>query len=568
MSKERRRRYGSFYTPPPVAEALTRWAVRSGDDTVFDPSYGGCAFFEAALKVLDGLNCESSACHIYGVDLDEHAKGFLTPLLERGAAPDQFIESDFFDVAPDAFAVAPFSAVVGNPPFIRYHRIPPESKERAVAALARDGWAISGRSSFWAYFLLYAIRFLKPGGRLAMILPGAFLQTDYAEEVRTLLTGAFRTVYLFPIQERLFEDTDEEAVAVCAEGAHDPGPAPVIRVGEVANAQGLACALAAPLHHTRPFEPKQNAGGWLRALLPPDAAALYDNVAGSDGVVRLRDVVVPRIGVVTGNNQYFILNEVGREREGLPREMLRPVVRKLAHLPGLIATAEDVSARIARGDRALLFVPPGNGPLPKPVRAYIERGEAEKVHDAYKCRIREPWYVVPHTETPPAFIHCMTAAWPRIVVNQSGATCTNNIVRLDWRPSLPLTGSEQYTGPQAWYPLALGILSTLSQLSAELVGRSYGGGILKVEPGEMARLAIPLLPHNVAVEIAPRADALLRAGRPQQASTLVDDALASMNVLFAGRNLQALRQARNALFMRRRQHRRDASRIVASYQPP
>src|SRR3954468_17771889 len=33
--------FGSFYTPEPMAASLVDWAVRTADDTVLDPSFGG-----------------------------------------------------------------------------------------------------------------------------------------------------------------------------------------------------------------------------------------------------------------------------------------------------------------------------------------------------------------------------------------------------------------------------------------------------------------------------------------------------------------------------------------------
>ena len=557
------RTYGAFYTPEDVAEALTRWAVQDASDTVFDPSYGGCAFFSAALRVLRDRGCPSPERQIFGVDRDPTARSYVEPLVSDGALPSQFIDRDFFRVAPAEFEDGPFSASVGNPPFIRYHRIDPESKAEAVARLAESGWSISGRASYWAYFLLYAVRYVKPGGRLAMLLPGAFLHTEYAGAVRDQLARAFKTVYLFPIRDRLFEETQEEVVAVCAEGAHRPGPSPEIRVGDVEGALELARALRSPEDHSRPFVPRRDGGGWLRALVEPESIGAYDRIAGGDGVIRLGEVAVPQIGVVTGNNGFFLLSEEERTSRQLPRDAFRPVIRRLAHVPGLYATENDVRELVKGGRRALLLSPSAES-VDKALKAYLDEGEAAGVPKAQKCRTRTPWYVPKHTETPPAFVHCMTASWPRIVVNESVATCTNNVVRLSWRsdPELPTRNDDE---PLTWAALALGALSSLSQLSAELVGRSYGGGILKVEPTELKRLAVPLLPGRMVEKVASEVDDLLRKGCPARATAVVDKAVLSTTADFSEQDLALVREARNALFLRRRQHREDAGRIVEAY---
>jgi hypothetical protein len=571
MTPERRRELGSFYTPLPVATALARWAVRRADDTVLDPSYGGCAFFNAAMVALDEAGATVPARQIYGVDVDPGAKGYLPPLLRAGAEPSQFVESDFMEVTPCDFPTARFSTVIGNPPFIRYHYIPRNAKAVAIKALNNQGLSVSGRASYWAYFLLYSAHFLEEGGRLAMILPGAFLHTDYAVGVREQLSRLFKTVYVLPIRERLFEHTDEEAVVVCGDGAHLPNEE--VRVGDVEGTEALATVLSDLDRHTRPFAASGDVGGWMRALLSPEQERLYDDLANADGVVRLRDVAVPRIGVVTGNNGFFVMSPDERDRREIPAEWFKPVVRKLAQLPGLIATDDDIDSHLSGETRSLLLTIAKGDHVPSPLQTYLDEGEQNGVDGAHKCQIRDPWYSVPHTETPPAFMHCMSASWPRIVVNRSRATCTNNIIRLDWpeagrHPSL--FGPERTREEDPWLPLALGMLSSLSQLSAELVGRSYGGGILKVEPGETSKLLVPLLPDRIAADLAPRVDTMMRAGDGHLATEAVDRALSEHTPWLTDRALGEIREARNLVFLRRRQHRADAARIsdLYSHSPP
>ena len=45
------------------------------------------------------------------------------------------------------------------------------------------------------------------------------------------------------------------------------------------------------------------------------------------------------------------------------------------------------------GPATLLFRPPENRPLPR--TAYIDAGKTLKVDEAYKCRVRSPWWRVP-----------------------------------------------------------------------------------------------------------------------------------------------------------------------------
>ena len=264
--------------------------------------------------------------------------------------------------------------------------------------------------------------------------------------------------------------------------------------------------------------------------------------------------VKTRIGVVTGNNNFFILSREEQERTGISNECFKPIIRRASHLTGLSIRDKDLESITANGSKSqLLVVDTAESELPEPLQAYIQQGQEMGVSNAQKCRARQPWYAVPHTFIPPAFMPCMVAAWPRVVVNQSQFTCTNNILRLLWKDECP---------EGDWVRLALGTLSSLSQLSAELVGRSYGGGVLKLEPNELAQLTVPLVPVETCEELASHVDSLLRQRKFAEATEAVDVVLQVENIGLSAAMQEQIRQARNQLFLRRRQHRRDAQEIL------
>jgi adenine-specific DNA-methyltransferase len=544
-----------FYTPQNVAQLLTDWAVVHAQARILDPSYGGCAFLNAALSTLTRVGSPSPGRQIFGVDIDHAAEKYLSDLIDAGADRQQFINLDFFDVEPDYFGRPRFDAVVGNPPYIRYHDIPERLQERAEIRLAEFGIRISGRASYWAFFLLYSIQFIRPGGRLAMVLPGALLHTNYATNVRELLIRNFAKVTIYLLQERIFDGTQEESVILCAEGAGEPNT--VVHINQASTVEELAQAFTAPSQQARVVNGEEGDGGWLRALIDGESLEAYDEAAEAPNVIRLGDWAEPRIGVVTGNNDYFILSQSERQERGISESYFIPVIKRPAYVRGLFATNRNLR-QIAEGGKDYLLLNPPQEPrrMPKALREYLKEGKKAGVHLACKCESRDPWYVVPQTYVPDAFIPCMSASWPRIIVNRSHYTCTNNIIRLSWNERRPNAD---------WTRLALGTLSTFSQLSAELVGRSYGGGVLKLEPTELTRLAIPLVPPGVSPTLARRVDELLQQNRPGAATEAVDSAILETSDRFSKVKLKLLRAARDKLFMRRRQHRNDSRRIVEAY---
>jgi adenine-specific DNA-methyltransferase len=542
----------AFYTPEKVAQILTDWAITDAKNLVLDPSYGGCSFLNASFTTLLKKGSQKPEKQIFGVDIDPTAKKHLTDLLAAGAAPQQYINKDFFEIDIDHFGGQPFDVIVGNPPYIRYHDIPEDLQRRAEMRLTQFDMRISGRASYWAFFLLYSMNLLRSGGRLAMILPGAILHTDYSAHVRELLINRFEKVTIYLLQERIFDGTQEESVIICAEGANRRNKA--VYVNHVSTVDELNKAVENAQRSDRTVQGKEGDGGWLRGFTDSRSLEIYDELTEAPQVVRLGEWVETRIGVVTGNNNFFIISQDERKQRDIPEKYFVPVIRRPAYISRLAATNRDLRLIERQGkDFLLLNPPPKLWQMPKSLRKYIEQGEEAGVHLAWKCKSRKPWYVVPHTYIPKAFIPCMSASWPRVMVNRSNYTCTNNIIRLSWKERRP---------PTDWTRLALGTLSTLSQLSAELVGRSYGGGVLKLEPTELTHLAVPLVPQDVRQALALEVDNLLRQNKQAEATNAVDKVLIDAYPNLSRKKLALLRSARDRLFLRRRQHRNDADKII------
>jgi adenine-specific DNA methylase len=550
MFNPNKKKLASFYTPRDLAQVLTDWAIMDSHSTVLDPSFGGCAFLYAALESLKKKGNKTPGAQVYGVDIDPDAKNYLKPLFESSANPDQFVISDFFNVTPAGLKQDLFDAVVGNPPYIRYHNISDEAEIRAAKCLNEYDIKISGRASYWAYFLLYSMQFLKRGGRLAMILPGALLHTDYSEKVRDLLKGFFRDVTIFLLEDRVFDSTQEESVLVFADGAQEPHQR--LRVGAVSKISDLPKALINGHATTKIITHSKVDGEWLRALLESEVLSIYDEIAESDGFVRLGELVNIRIGVVTGNNNFFILSDDERKKLRIAKKYTIPIVRRPAKLKGLSVTDSDLNTIDTKQRNRLLAIKPDQA-IDDHLREFFFAGEKLGISQATKCRDRKPWFSVPETFVPHAFVPCMFASWPRLVINKSTYTCTNNILRLIWKePKLC----------EDWLKLAVGTLSTFSQLSAELVGRSYGGGVLKLEPKELARLVVPLVDADIAMLISPKLDSLLRDGKLMEATQLVDATLVEAQIGLTAYSISKLRIARDFLFIRRRHHRKDVEKIL------
>src|SRR5712664_2169340 len=190
---------GQFFTPDTVASALVKWVVRKAQDRLLDPSCGDGQFL---------------ACHrrAVGIEIDpENAAG------ARQRAPGALIHSgDFFVWAERT--IERFDAATGNPPFIRYQRFAGETRERALKMASRLGARFNGLSSSWAPFLVVTASLLRPGGRIAFVVPAEIGHATYATPLLECLCQHFERVGVVALREKLFPELSEDAWLLYCDG--------------------------------------------------------------------------------------------------------------------------------------------------------------------------------------------------------------------------------------------------------------------------------------------------------------------------------------------------------------
>jgi adenine-specific DNA-methyltransferase len=204
---------------------------------------------------------------------------------------------------------------------------------------------------------------------------------------------------------------------------------------------------------------------------------------------------------VTGSNEFFVLRGQEVEDLGLAAYTV-PLVSRSVQLSGARITGAEWQALSAAGGRVhLLHLAPLDGAaLAPPLARYVAGGESRGLHQGYKCSIRAPWYAVPAVWVPDGFVFRQIYDFPRFVRNAAAATSTDTIHRLTCTADPEAVIENAYTH--------------LTAASAEIEGRSYGGGVLELEPTEAERLLVPAR-LEAALPLA-ECDRLVRAGRLAQ----------------------------------------------------
>lgn len=534
---QQRKQRGAFFTPGPITRFIAGWAVRSPQDRVLEPSAGDAGFLVAAVDGLRAL-APGRECtpQVDGVEIHPHSARCGRRRVREAGGAASILERDFFLVDP-----APqYDAVIGNPPYIRYQGFTSESRARARRAALRAGVALTGLASSWAAFTVHSSLFLKRGGRLGLVLPAELLSVNYASPVRKFLFESFRRVELVLFEEQVFPEAEADVVLLLAEG-YGEGPTDHAVIRQARNADELGSLGAG-----QDWVPPDPAGKWTGSLVTADALAPLSRLLRGGMFAGLQQWGETTLGIVTGNNKYFALPPRRVEELGLTgRDLLRVSPPGSAHLRGLSLTG-GMLARLGRAGKATSLFYPAH-PLSPAARSYIEAGHKAGVDTAYKCRVRKTWYQVPVIEPADLLLTCMNADTPRLTTNHARAHHLNSV------HGVYLADEHRGLG-RALLPLAS--LNSLTLLNAEMVGRTYGGGILKIEPREADVWAMPTpaLVSERARELAAvkdKAARLLRSGRLMDAVDVVDEVLLRAPGHVSAGEIGAVRSAHAALTQRR-----------------
>jgi adenine-specific DNA methylase len=488
---------GGYYTPAPLARFLAGWVGAAGP-RLLEPSCG------------DGLvlrEFDRGAAAV-GIEIEPDEA-------ERAAAANPgatVVEGDFFKWFAAEGRPGTWDGVAGNPPFIRFGAWSDPVRSRALRQMREAGLRPSRFTNAWVPFVVAATQALREGGRLGLVVPAELLQVGYAAELRAFLVDRFRELTAVTFTRLVFDGVSQEVILLLGEAG--PGPA-AIRVVQVEDADSLpevdelaGLPQAPALEH--------DSEKWTKYFLPPDSIRLLRAVRPT--LPRLGDLADVDVGLVTGRNQFFVMRPSEGEARSLGR-YLAPLVSKSAQLRGTRLDGDDLE-RLRHADEhcAVLALSADAVAAERasdagdPLLAYLASGEADRVHEGYKCSIRRQWWVVPLQWTPDAFLLRQIYDGPRLVANLAGATSTDTIHRLRMRGG---------TAPEK---LAAAAVNSVTFAFSEILGRSYGGGVLELEPREAEDLPIPDPTALTDADVA-EVDQLLRDRQMSAALDLVDSKL-------------------------------------------
>ncbi|MBW1810082.1 MAG: N-6 DNA methylase [Deltaproteobacteria bacterium] len=276
--RSRRRRSGLFYTPDWMADRLGSLALGSlsaqlsaqiddFDLHILDPACGSGRLLQACLKnILTGFRVESErkaqvvrqlVPRVFkGVDIDPIAVALAKTSFWLEADPSLGPFVGLEDVIHSGDAIGGplrggrpakgvlrwekvfgeelfengngFDVIVANPPFeVLKGFAKRRGLKQYVERIRKSGYdlALHGNLNTYRLFLERSLEVLKPGGRLAFVLPFSFMMDRTAAPLRAymLRSGWVKRVEIYPESSKVFEEVGQSIVLLQAtKQAHSP----------------------------------------------------------------------------------------------------------------------------------------------------------------------------------------------------------------------------------------------------------------------------------------------------------------------------------------------------------
>jgi len=478
---------GGYYTPLDLATFLAAWVKEIAPKRLLEPSCGDGAFF-TALSTVSGFKRTS----VLGFELDpaEAAKA-SSRASELGLGNVEIRSEDFLGWAVEQLwrHGDQFDGILGNPPFIRYQYLPEKFQGVAEEIFKQLRLPFTKHTNAWVPFVAASLALLRPGGRLAMVVPAEIIHITHAQSLRSYLGSQCSKIVIVDPEDLWFPGTLQGAVLLLAEKLQNEREKPQ-GVG-IFPVRGLEFTHTHPsdiFHAPRAINGKTVKGKWTRALLDVRTRALFDALAEHPKVHRFDEIAKVDVGIVTGANKFFLVPDAVVHEKHLER-WTYPMFGRSEHCPGIIYDARQHQINVEKGNPTnfLWFHEDAHTKVDQAARAYIREGEAQKLDQRFKCRVRTPWYTVPSVYSTEIGMLKRSHDTPRLILNELRAYTTDTAYRIRTKDVnvARLVGS---------------FVNPLTALSAELEGRHYGGGVLELIPSEIEQLIIPL-PDNVHIDL-------------------------------------------------------------------
>ena len=462
-SPEARRPLGATYTPTPIVSAMVEWAAtETKPKRIIDPGAGSCRFTIAAARRFPRASAVA-------VEVDP-----LAAILGRGSVSAaglhrrvQVETGDYRRLRLDA--VEGPTLYIGNPPYVRHHRIAARWKEWLTTTARRRSLSASQLAGLHVHFFLATAGHAAPADLGAFITSSEWLDVNYGSLVRDLLLDGLGGLAIHVLEPTVqaFEDAATTTAITCFRVGSRPSSIRLRRVKSVAQLGSLTEGV--PIRRERLAE--------ARRWTPLTRA----HRKMREGYVELGELCRVHRGAVTGANKTWVVDVAFAD---LPESVLFPsvtrarelfaaqaVLDRIDHLRRVVDIPADIDV-FERAERRL-------------IESFLHAAKRSGAHSGYVAQHRRAWWSVGLRKPAPILATYMARRPPVFVRNPQDARHINIAHGLYPREPLPERALAR-------------LAESLRQTVTVHQGRTYAGGLTKFEPKEMERLPVPDLPMLLA----------------------------------------------------------------------
>jgi adenine-specific DNA-methyltransferase len=477
-----RNKLGQFATPTELATEILEYAksLLIPDEPVrfLDPALGTGSFLSALLRTFPESCIESAT----GYEIDPYYGHKARDLWD--AQPFKLHIADYTRAVPPTVEEQKTNLLICNPPYVRHHHLSSEEKQRLQSMAEKiAGIQLSELAGLYCYFLCIAHGWMAQNGLAAWLIPSEFMDVNYGRQIKQYLLHqvTLLRIHRFNPEEVQFKDALVSSAVVWFRKAKPPENHMVEFTygGTMTKPQVSKYIYASILNHT--FKWTQLPSTTLPVPIRPEHRQL-----------RLSDLFFVKRGLVTGANDFFILSSEQIEKYQLPQEFLIPILPGPRFLLEKEIQADQAGNPVLEQKLFLLDCRlPEDEVMKYPsLEKYLQMGKEADIDKGYICNHRSPWYF--QEERPPSRFLCTymgrqgsTKNNPfRFILNHSRATVANVYLILYPKPALERALKDD---SQLEYRL----WKALNNITPEVLmkeGRVYGGGLYKLEPGELGNI--------------------------------------------------------------------------------
>lgn len=452
-----RRKQGATYTPAMVVQAMIGWAKAEGRNPVrvVDAGAGSGRFTVAAAKAFPKAK-------LIAVELDPLA----TLMLRANAAVCGFAGrldvqlADYRNIGlPHVKGATLF---IGNPPYVRHHDIQLRWKKWLAETAAALGFKASGLAGLHIHFFLKTRTLAKEGDFGTFITASEWMDVNYGSLLRAMLADGLggSAVHVIDPKAQLFADAMSTGSITCFRVGQRPEQLIMRSVENLEDLSTLSTGRAVE------WSDLQASKKWT--------ILIRESRKPNTDEIELGEFFRVHRGQVSGNNAVWIENPAALE---LPARFLIPTITRARDI--LDAGDELLDAKRLK---RVIDLPVDLSELTKSEKKIVDRflawARRQGGNKGWIATHRQAWWSVGLRAPAPIVCTYMARRVPAFVRNRAEARHLN--IAHGLYPREPMTDA-------ALDAVIHHLRATINVSS----GRTYAGGLVKFEPGEVARLHIP-----------------------------------------------------------------------------